>query len=375
MSCLVAARRLVCGDGFDGPGWLHVDGPRVLERGRGEAPRPADLVLDTVIPGCLDPHVHGAVGVDFATPGTDPGPALQHHHRAGSTTLLASLATAPLNDTLRRLAELAPVVAAGDLAGLHLEGPWLAPAQRGAHHPALLRHPRRRDAEALLSAGSGTVRMVTLAPELPGAPDVVAHLVDAGVVVAIGHTGADTDTVRRCLDAGARVATHLFNGMPPLHHRRPGPVGVALDDQRVSVELIADGHHLHDTVLDLALGSTRGRACLVSDAMAATGLGDGDHVLAGSAVRVRDGVAELADGSSLAGSTTPLALAALRLLRRGTPVPDVVSLTSTVAARTLGLPVPHLQAGEPADLVEFRLSGGAGEATLGRTARRGSWLG
>ena len=365
---LIGARRLVDGAGTDGPAWLRVRDGRVAERGTGRPPSPADVELDTVVPGFVDTHVHGALGTDLGTLGADPGPVVEHHARAGSTTLVGSVATGSLADTAARLRELAPVVRDGVLAGVHLEGPWLSPARRGAHDPRLLRHPAPADVAALLAAGDGTVRMVTLAPELPGSLAAVAELAAAGVTVAVGHTDADADTVRRAIDAGATVVTHLFNGMPPLHHRGPGPVGVALSDDRVTVELIADGLHVADEAVELTRRAARGRLALVSDAMAATGLGDGRYRLAGSDVVVAGGVAELADGSSIAGSTVVVGGAVARLLARGVPVPEVVSATSTVPAAALRLVVPTLQPGEPADLVE--LTGGA----TGRVLRGGAWL-
>ncbi|WP_299954125.1 N-acetylglucosamine-6-phosphate deacetylase [uncultured Modestobacter sp.] len=367
-SVLLAVRRLVDGAGTDGPAWLRVRDGLVVERGTGEPPAPADRDLGTVVPGHLDMHVHGALGTDFGTLGADPGPAVEHHARAGSTTLVASVATAALDTTAARLRELVPVVRSGALAGVHLEGPWLSAARCGAHDPLLLRAPHPRDVAALLAAGDGTVRMVTLAPELPGAPAAVAELVAAGVTVALGHTDADADTVRRALDAGATVFTHLFNGMPPLHHRRPGPVGVALSDDRATVELIADGHHVADEALALARRAAPGRVALVSDAMAATGLGDGRYRLAGSDVLVESGVANLADGSSLAGSTATVADVVRRLRARGVGLPELVSASTRAPAAALGLAGDPLQIGRPADLVELRDEGPH------RVMRRGRWL-
>lgn len=365
---LVSVRRLVDGHGSDGPAWLRTSGGTVAERGAGAPPGPADVELGTAVPGFVDVHVHGALGTDLGALGADPGPVVEHHARCGSTTLVASLATGPLDATAARLRELAPLVRAGDLEGVHLEGPWLSPARRGAHDPRLLRAPDPREVAALLTAADGTLRMVTIAPELPGALDAVAELVASGVTVAVGHTDADADAVRRAVDAGAGVVTHLFNGMPPLHHRAPGPVGVALSDDRLVVELIVDGHHVADEAVDVVRRAAAGRLALVSDAMAATGLGDGTYRLAGSDVVVRDGVARLAEGSSLAGSTVPIGGAVARLLRRGATVPEITGATSAVPARALGLAGHALRAGERADLVELD---GAG---VRRVMRRGAWL-
>ena len=321
-----------------------------------------------MLPGFVDAHVHGALGTDFGALGSDPGPAVEHHARHGSTTLVASIATAEPRTTCDRLRELAPLVRDGALAGLHLEGPFLAAGRRGAHDPALLRAPDRAAVDELLSAADGALAVVTLAPELPGALDAVRHLTDAGVVVAIGHTEASAEVVGAAAEAGATLVTHLFNGMPPLHHREPGPVGAALADPRLSVELIGDGHHVADLALDAARAAARGRTLLVSDAMAATGLGDGRYRLAGSDVVVTGGVAMLADGSSLAGSTTPVGGAAQRLLDRGADPAQVVALTRTAPARVLGLSPEPLGPGSAADLVVVERS------RITRTMRKGAWL-
>ena len=369
---VVAIRRLVDAASVDGPAWLRIADGMVVERGEGEPVSPTSVVLDVVIPGAIDTHVHGAVGIDLATPGIDPQPALDHHHAAGSTTMIASLATGSLGETRTRLKELAPLVREGRLAGLHLEGPWLSPLRRGAHNPALLREPNRADVADLLAAAEGTVKMVTIAPELPGAFEAIQELLSSGVVVAIGHTDADTETVHRAIDAGAQVTTHLFNGMAPMHHRRAGTVGVSLSDDRITVELIADGEHVSNEVLDVARRAAAGRMVLVSDAMSATGLGDGEYDLAGSKVMVANGVATLAKGNSLAGSTTALIPAALRLLNRNAPLPEVVAATSATAANVFGLSGHSLRPGEPADLIELHFPDGVAE--VARVARRGVWL-
>jgi len=370
---VVAIRRLVDAASMDGPAWLRIENGTVVERGEGEPPSPPSLVLDVVVPGGVDTHVHGAVGIDLATPGIDPQPALDHHYATGSTTLIASLATGEMDDTRARLKELAPLVRDGRLAGLHLEGPWLSQKRRGAHNPALLREPNRADVADLLAAGDGAVRMVTIAPELPGAFEAIDELVKSGVVVAVGHTDADAETVHRAIDAGARVTTHLYNGMPPMHHRQAGTVGVSLSDDRITVELIADGEHVSNEVVDVTRRAAAGRMMLVSDAMSATGLGDGEYDLAGSKVVVAKGVATLAEGNSLAGSTTALIPAALRLLNRNVPLPEVVAVSSATAANVFGLSGHSLRPGEPADLIELRFPDGI--AQVARVARRGKWLG
>jgi N-acetylglucosamine-6-phosphate deacetylase len=294
---------------------------------------------DLVVPGFVDLHAHGALGHDFATCSADEArAAVAHHAGRGTTTMVASIATGTPDATVAALRRLGPLVDEGVLAGLHLEGPWLSPARRGAHAAELLHAPTSAEVDTYLDAAAGTLRIVTLAPELPGALDAVARLTAAGVVVAIGHTDADADTVTRAVDAGARLVTHVFNGMPPLHHRAPGPVGVALTDPRLHVEAIVDGHHLDDVTVDLVRRSTGSRMVLVSDAMAATGCDDGRYRIAGSDVVVSDGVAMLADGSSLAGSTSTVLDGFLRLLAAGTSLDEAVDASSGRALALLGLP-------------------------------------
>jgi N-acetylglucosamine-6-phosphate deacetylase len=166
--------------------------------------------------------VHGGGGADYAS--TDREEVLRardFHRRHGTTTSFASLVTADVETLLAQIATLAPLVEAGELAGIHLEGPFLSPAKRGAHEPTLLRPPDPDVVDRLLQAGRGTIAMVTIAPELPGGLDAIERIVEAGVVAAIGHTDADEPVTARALDAGASVVTHLFNAMRPIHHRGP----------------------------------------------------------------------------------------------------------------------------------------------------------
>lgn len=370
---LLRATRIVAFPSLEGPGWVRIEGGIVAARGAGpatpEAREGATVVdVDLVMPGLVDIHVHGALGIDFSRPGDDPRPAIDHHRARGSTTLVATLATGEFAATERRLRELSPFVAAGELAGMHLEGPWLSARRRGAHAPTLLRAPDLREIDALLDAAAGTVRMVTLAPELPGAFEAIAALQAQGVVVAIGHSDADAATTAHAIDAGATVVTHLFNGMPPLHHREPGVAGTALAREDVAVELIADGIHVDDLVTDIVFRAASGRVLLVSDAMAATGLGDGAYELAGSRVVVSEGIARLADGSSLAGSTASLGVIVTRLLARGMPADTLAAAASTHPAAALGIRAPALAIGDAADLVAFSHDG------TRRTMKEGRWL-
>lgn len=368
------ADTIVTGSLVLSPGWIRVEGARILDCGRGTPPSPATgeaAPVDlggTVVPGFVDVHAHGAAGVHFAD-AVDRSirPAIDWHARFGTTTLLASLATDSVPRLEQQVAALAPLVRDGSLGGVHLEGPWLSHAHRGAHEESLLRSPDASEVRSLLA--DPAVRMVTIAPELPGGLDAIDSIVSAGAVAAIGHTSCDVATARSAFDRGVTVATHLFNGMPPLHHRDPGPVGAVLLDDRVFAELILDGHHLADETVAIAARLLGPRLVAVSDSIAATGRPDGDYALAGSLVSARGGIARVG-GGSLAGSTITLASAFRALVERhGFSLLEAVVATSTAPARALGLPeVGSIRAGGFADLVVLD------DLTVAAVMRRGRWL-
>lgn len=320
----------------------------------------ADVRLDGVVhPGLVDTHVHGGGGATFST--TDPDEArtvIAAHARTGTTTMVAGLVTAEIDQLVEQIRALRPLVLSGELAGLYLEGPFLGERRCGAHDPALLRDPAPELLDPLLAAADGTLTMITLAPERGGALEAIARCTAAGVNVAIGHTTADAALAGRAVDAGARVATHLFNAMEPIHHRAPGPVPRLLTDPRVVVELIADGVHLAEDVLSLAI-ATAGprRTILITDAMAAAGAGDGRYRLGALDVRVREKVARVvdADGAegSIAGSTLTLSAAVDRVAGLpGLDLATALTMATATPARAHGLDeVGQLAVGRWADLV------------------------
>jgi N-acetylglucosamine-6-phosphate deacetylase len=365
---VVRAARVVTPSGVVDGGRVEVAGDRIASVGTGEGPPDAAWL----VPGFVDMHNHGGGGNTFTTGDPEQARRVAAFHLAhGTTTLLASLVTAPHDLMLRATQAYAPLVRDGLLGGIHYEGPYLSHARCGAQNPAHLREPSTVELEVLLEAGDGTVRMVTIAPELPGALDAIALLAAHGVVAAVGHTDATYARTHEAFDAGATVATHLFNGMRPVHHREPGPVVAALDDARVTCELIADGTHLHDATLRFAATvSGTGRAALVTDAMAATGMPDGAYELGGQSVTVAAGVARLTDGGAIAGSTLTMDAALRRAVSAGLSIVDAVRAAATTPAATLGLPdVGAIAAGRRADLVA--LDGDLG--VLG-VMRAGSWV-
>lgn len=344
-----------------------------IERADGLA---VETIDGWVVPGYVDTHGHGGGGASYAT--TDPDEARrarQFHREHGTTTALASLVTADLDAIRAQLAVLAPLVAGGEFAGIHLEGPFLSEKRKGAHDPALLRDPDPAVIMELVEQVPGIVEMITLAPELPGGLAAIKAMVAAGVVAAVGHTDADDATAAAALDAGATVVTHLFNAMPSIHHREPGPIPRLLVDDRCMVELIADGFHLHPQVVELAVAAAGAdRVALVTDAMAAAGMPDGDFVLGDLCVAVRDGRARLveADGGlgSIAGSTLTMAAAFERMVGLGYPIEQVAAMAATTPARWHGLAgVGELAPGCRADLCVVDDRG-----RLLRVMQAGSWV-
>lgn len=352
---ILTAPRLICPDRVLHPGWVEVGGELVVAVGEGPPPAPADRALTgTLVPGFVDGHVHGGGGASFTTGSpADARVAAGAHLAHGTTTLVASLVTDSVDALAGHARNLAPLVAEGVLAGLHLEGPWLSPRYAGAHDRALLTAPTPADIDRLAEAAAGTLRMVTLAPELPGGIPAVAHLARLGVLPAIGHTDAAYDLTRAAVDAGARVGTHLLNAMRPLHHREPGPVLALLEAPDVHVELVADGVHLHPSVVRAAAAAKPDRFVLVTDAMAAAAAADGRYALGPMEVEVRGGQARLVATGAIAGSTLTMA-GGLRyaVTVAGLPLQDAVRASTAAPADLLGLTqVGRVEPGRRADLV------------------------
>ncbi|MFF8384853.1 N-acetylglucosamine-6-phosphate deacetylase [Streptomyces kanasensis] len=342
---------------------------------------PADVVADVldlsghwVVPGFVDLHNHGGGGASFTSGTLDEVlRGIRTHRLHGTTTLVASTVTGDMDFLAHRAGELSELAEQGDIAGIHFEGPFISPCRKGAHSEALLRDPDPAEVRKLVDAARGHARMVTLATELPGGIDSVRLLAEHGVIAAIGHTDATYEQTVEAIDAGATVATHLFNAMPGLGHRAPGPIAALLEDERVTVELINDGTHLHPAALELAFHRAgAARVAFITDAMDAAGFGDGVYSLGPLAVEVRDGVARLVEGGSIAGSTLTLDTAFRRAATvDGLPVEAVVQAISANPAKLLGLydRIGSLEPGKDADLVvldaDFALAG---------VMRKGEWV-
>ncbi|MEU8514110.1 N-acetylglucosamine-6-phosphate deacetylase [Kitasatospora sp. NPDC048722] len=376
----LAGARLVLPGGVVEGDRIAVEGTRIAAitsgaNGGGAEPGDLDLTGHTVVPGFVDLHVHGGGGASYASGVAEEAlRAARTHLEHGTTTTIASTVTGEIDEVARQAAVLSELVEDGVLAGIHFEGPFISRNRCGAHRPDLLRDPDPALVRKLVDAARGHAKMVTLAPELPGGLDSVRMLADLGVIAAVGHTDSDYATTLEAVDAGASVATHLFNAMPAIAHRAPGPIVALLEDERVTVELINDGVHLHPSVLDLAYGTAGAeRVALITDAMGAAGMGDGLYPLGPLQVEVKDGVARLVEGGSIAGSTLTLDVAFKRSVTvNGLTLDQAVRSLSTTPARLLGLSdsIGTLETGKYADLVVLD----SATHDLVAVMRRGAWV-
>ncbi|WP_248965891.1 N-acetylglucosamine-6-phosphate deacetylase [Sphaerisporangium perillae] len=374
MSITLSGARVVTPEGMH-DGWITIEDGRITHIGHGQAPRGDghDLGGRYVVPGFVDIHTHGGAGGSFPSGDQEEARRIAAFHAAhGTTTIMASLVTASLPDLVRATAALADLCDDGLLAGIHFEGPYIARSRCGAHDPALLRDPSVGELADLLKAGRGHVRMLTIAPELPGGLDTIRAAVSEGVIAALGHSDATYEQAIAGIEAGCTVATHLFNALPSLHHREPGPVAALLEDERVTVELINDGVHVHPAMLRLAERAAGARrAALITDAMAAAGIGDGTYRLGSMDVRVSCGAARLVEGGSIAGSTLTMDVAFRRTVQEvGLPVPAAAEMASLTPARVLGVDdrVGSITVGKNADLVVLNE-----DLTVHRVMKQGTW--
>ncbi|MDG4863382.1 N-acetylglucosamine-6-phosphate deacetylase [Streptomyces sp. T-3] len=374
---VLTGARVVLPTGTVTDGRVIVDGTKIA----GHAPDDAstvDLSGHWLVPGFVDIHNHGGGGASFTSGTTDDVlKGVRTHQEHGTTTLVASTVTGDMDFLAQRAGFLSELAEQGDIAGIHFEGPFIAPCRKGAHDESLLRDPDPADVRKLMDAARGQARMFTLATEMRGGIDSVRLLAEHGVIAAIGHTDATYEQTVEAIDAGATVATHLYNAMPALGHRAPGPIAALLEDERVTVELINDGTHLHPAAFQLAFHHAGDRrVALITDAMDAAGFGDGEYMLGPLAVEVKDSVARLVteDGTpgSIAGSTLTLDRAFKRAATIDKlPVESIVQAISANPAKLLGAydRIGSLEPGKDADLVvldsEFSLVG---------VMRKGEWV-
>lgn len=349
---ILRAARVFTGEVDYAPGEVAYADNRLVRVGPVVGPGDADTIdlgNVTLAPGFVDAHCHGAAGAAFSE---DPAAVLALHRAHGTTSTMASLVTEPLAVLHRQIIALAPLVADGSLIGIHLEGPWLAPAYKGAHAEEHLRDPDPAEIAAALDLADGAIRMVTLAAERPGGLASVTLVRDRGAVAALGHTGADHATAVAAIAAGVTGATHLFNAMPALHHREPGPVLALLADPRVWLEVILDGVHLSPDLVAWLFDICPNRLVLITDAMAAAGCCDGTYRLGSLPVEVREGVARIAGTDTIAGSTLTLDQALRHAVAAGVDWRTALRAVTLQPATYLGLTdVGILRPGAYADLV------------------------
>ena len=360
---VIHSARLVSDHEVTADGWIVWNGDTITATGVGEEWRVHTTTDTTVVdaagryvtPGFIDLHCHGGNSATFDDGAAAIHTGLSAHRSHGTTRSVVSLVSGQHDRLVQSLATIAELAATDPLVlGSHLEGPFLSHDFKGAHSPEALRTPTTREITELLAAADGTLRQVTLAPELDGALDAIAQFTRAGVTVAIGHTAATYDESLAAFDAGAKLLTHAFNAMNGIHHRAPGPIAAAASRESVILEVINDGVHVHPEVIRMLWAWAPGRIALITDAMAAACAGDGDYSLGGLAVTVDDGVARLSEGGAIAGSTLTMDAAVRRAVTDvGLSLPQAVAAAASVPARALGRSgdLGSLAAGFAADAV------------------------
>lgn len=339
--------------------WVLIAGNTIQAVGSGPAAPAAHRLVElgetTLVPGFIDLHGHGGAQGAYDNGPDEITAALAMHRRHGTTRAVLSLVANPFPMLARSLDTIRDAMSTDPLIiGAHLEGPFLSPHNRGAHQLEHLLEPSQANVSDLLDVGRGVLTQITIAPELAGARDAIRQIVDGGVIAAVGHTNASQDVTRMAFDAGATVLTHAFNAMPGIHHREPGPVMAAADDERVTLELILDGVHVAPIVARTLFRAAPGRVALITDAMAATGSPDGAYLLGSLNVTVVNGIARVDGSDTIAGSTLTQD-AALRMAvgQVGLTLKDAVTALTATPAKALGLAdrLGYLAPGFAADLV------------------------
>jgi N-acetylglucosamine-6-phosphate deacetylase len=377
---LIAASRIITASSVSrsaatilAPGYVICEAGTITGVGSGPPPRRPDAELTDgfLLPGFVDLQVNGYYGVELGD--ADPSGWASVARRlpeTGTTAFLPTFVTSPVDETIASLRRAAafvpgmagPVVAGRVVAGtagqarvlgVHLEGPFIARNRRGAHNPAWITTPDPAIIDAFLDAGSGLVRVLTLAPEIDGAMAAIKQLTAAGVLVSVGHSDATAQQVSAAAMCGARMVTHLFNAQRPLHHREPGVVGQALADTRLVSGLIADLHHVAGQVLALAFAAAPGRICLVTDAAACAGMPQGRYILGGEPIELTegDGTPPVRADGTLAGSVLRMDSAVANMVAVGVGLCDAVAAATRIPADLLGRPdLGRIASGAAADL-------------------------
>lgn len=316
--------------------WIESSNGFITSINPGHHENPDTSIEGVLIPGFIDIHCHGGGGSYFSDE-SKVREVIQIHKDHGTTGIVASLVTQNINDLKSQIASLMPFYNSGEIIGIHLEGPYLSPARCGAHEPSLLTNPDVAEIKELLEMGAGAIAMITIAPELPGAIDAINFLSAAGVKVAIGHTDGDFKDAAAGTNAGATIVTHFMNAMSK--ERSEGSISsFVLVDERLSVELILDGHHIQFETAQEIIQAIGDRIVLVTDAMAAAGSHDGKYTIGKLKVKVENSIARLESNGVLAGSTLTMGAAFINAIARcGVSIEQAVSMSSTNPAKALGL--------------------------------------
>jgi len=351
MSAVVDARLV-------GETWIEVSENLIRSVNSGVNPTADQIIGGTLIPGFIDIHCHGGAGSYFSN-ASRVQDVIKVHREHGTTGIIASLVTESIEDLKVQIAALVPFYKSGQILGIHLEGPYLSHARCGAHEPSLLINPDVAEIKELLEIGAGAIAMITIAPELPGAIEANKYLSAAGVKVAIGHTNGDFKDAAAGANAGATIVTHFMNAMSK--EKTEGSISsFVLVDERLSVELILDGHHVPFTTASEIIRAIGNRVMLVTDAMAAAGGSDGSYTIGKLEVKVEDSVARLTNNNALAGSTLTMDQAFHNAIKNcGVSIPQAVLMSSTNPALALGLSDRgSIAVGKRADLLAYDLATG-----------------
>ena len=334
------------------PGYVLIEDGWISEVGEGEPPEPPDEYLDhgVLVPGFVDLQVNGYYGVEFdAVHEAEWRMVAERLPETGTTAFVPTFITNPLpqlTDALKAAAELIEHLAAdpasshAEVLGVHVEGPFINPVRGGAHNKEWMTDPTPENVGALIDAAQGHLKIITLAPERPGALDAIGQLTQQNVLVSVGHSDALARQVAEAADAGARMVTHLFNGQRPLRHREPGVVGQALADPRLTSGLIADLSHVAGPVCAIAFAAAPGRIALVTDAAACAGMPPGEYTLGGQPIELPpgDGVPPVRPDGTLAGSALRMDVAVGNLVGLGVSLPDAVAAATRIPADLIGRP-------------------------------------
>lgn len=342
------------------PGCILIQNGKIVSVDKEVDPSLADSHIDgkghLLIPGMIDLHIHGAEGFDMMDGSIRSVEAVSKAcARTGCTSFLATSVSSSLEDLLKMISNVSQVAGrepGAQVAGIHIEGPYLNVKRKGMQNEQYLRHPDQDEMKFILEQSGSLIRMVTLAPELPGGIEMINFLKKRGIIPAIAHSDATYEEAIEAFRVGASHVTHCCNGMRPIHHRDPGLILAAFEENHVSVQAIVDNVHLHPAMVRL-LYREKGpdKMVLITDALQAMGMGDGTYLFGGHEVRVSQGVAKLADGT-LASSTVTMNEALAKTVQSGIPLKDAVVMATQTPANLLGLPYKgRLEPDADADLV------------------------